>query len=72
MRGLVITSTGFEKAKKEEIKCLVERMAGIYAADYHMGVTHLVANEVGTKKYQVSHGGRRLRILTPSIFMYIW
>lgn len=34
---------------------MVERMAGIYSADYHMGITHLVANEVGTKKYQVSH-----------------
>lgn len=54
MRGLVITTTGFEKAKKEELKTLVERMAGIYSADYHLGVTHLVANEVGSKKYQVS------------------
>lgn len=54
MRSLIITTTGFVKEKKEELKTLVERMAGIYSADYHLGVTHLVANEVGSKKYQVA------------------
>ena len=54
MRGLVITTTGFDKNKREELKSLVERMAGIYSAGYHLGVTHLVANGVGSNKYQVS------------------
>lgn len=54
MRGLVITTTGFQRDRKEELKCMIERMAAIYSVDYHMGITHLVANEVGTKKYQVS------------------
>lgn len=71
MRGLVITTTGFERARKEELKSMVERMAGIYSADYHMGITHLVANEVGTKKYQVAVD-QEIPIMTGEWVSAVW
>lgn len=54
MKGMVVTTTGFEKDIKAELQMLVERMAGIYSNNFHEGVTHLVANAVGSKKYIVS------------------
>ncbi|XP_042237542.1 DNA topoisomerase 2-binding protein 1-like isoform X2 [Homarus americanus] len=54
MKDLVITATGFEKETKTELQMLVERMAGIYSNIFHEGVTHLVANAVGSKKYCVA------------------
>lgn len=54
MKGMVVTTTGFEKDVKAELQMLVERMAAIYSNNFHEGVTHLVANAVGSKKYIVS------------------
>lgn len=51
---MVVTTTGFEKDVKAELQMLVERMAAIYSNNFHEGVTHLVANAVGSKKYIVS------------------
>ncbi|XP_045617941.1 DNA topoisomerase 2-binding protein 1 isoform X2 [Procambarus clarkii] len=54
MKGLVITTTGFEKDVKADLQWLIERMAGIYSNNFHESVTHLVANSVGSKKYCVA------------------
>jgi len=40
---LIVTSTGFPREKKDQIKREVELMAGIYSNAFHDGVTHLVA-----------------------------
>ena len=53
MKGLVITSTGFEKDDKAELQRIISRMAGLYSNSFHEGVTHLIANAVGSKKYMV-------------------
>ena len=54
MTKLIVTSTGFSRDKKEEIQMKVERMGGIYSNAFHDGVTHLVCNEVRSKKYDVA------------------
>lgn len=54
MHTIVITCTGLEKAEKEQIKKLVQFMAGVYSNDFHQSVTHLIAGSVGTNKYKVS------------------
>ena len=53
MKGLVITSTGFEKDDKTRLQNFVTKMAGMYSNNFHEGVTHLLANAVGSKKYMV-------------------
>ena len=54
MTRLIVTSTGFPKDRKNEIQTMVERMGGIYSNAFHDGVTHLVCNEVRSKKYDVA------------------
>ena len=54
LQGLVVTCSGLNKTVKEQVKLLVERMAGIYSTTFHDGVTHLVTNTVRSEKYQVS------------------
>ena len=52
-QGVVVTCSGLNKTVKEQVKLLVERMAGIYSTAFHDGVTHLVTNTVRSEKYQV-------------------
>ncbi|XP_037091305.1 DNA topoisomerase 2-binding protein 1-like [Pollicipes pollicipes] len=54
MRGMVITSTGFQKLEKTRLQRLVKLMSGVYSSDFHEGVTHLVAGVVASPKYQVA------------------
>ena len=54
MRRLIITSTNFTKERKTEIQKSVELMGGIYSNSFHDGVTHLVANGVKSRKYEVA------------------
>ena len=56
MMGLVVTSSGLDKTQKERIKLLVERMAGVYSAALHDGVSHLVLVTVKalSQKYNVA------------------
>ena len=55
MRRLIITSTNFTKERKTEIQKTVELMGGIYSNSFHDGVTHLVANGVKSRKYEVKY-----------------
>ena len=52
--GLVVTSSGPDKTQKERIKLLVERMAGVYSAALHDGVSHLVTVKALSQKYNVA------------------
>ena len=45
-QGVVVTCSGLNKTVKEQVKLLVERMAGIYSSSFHDGVTHLVTVKV--------------------------
>ena len=54
MKGLIVTSTGLSKEGKADVKTKVERMGGIYSNAFHDGVTHLVADIVRSKKYEVA------------------
>ncbi|CAB4058513.1 TOPBP1 [Lepeophtheirus salmonis] len=54
MKGLIVTSTGFEKEKKAEIQKLIESMSGVYSNTFHDGVTHLIAAVVHSPKYSVA------------------
>ena len=47
MKGLIVTSTGFQgKDEKKEIQSKIERMGGIYSNAFHDGVTHLIARVI--------------------------
>ena len=65
MRRLIITSTNFTKERKTEIQKTVELMGGIYSNSFHDGVTHLVANGVKSRKYEVKYP-----ILISRVFYY--
>ncbi|XP_043233811.1 DNA topoisomerase 2-binding protein 1-A-like isoform X2 [Amphibalanus amphitrite] len=54
MRGMVVTSTGFQKTEKNRLQRLVRQMSGVYSSDFHEGITHLVAGVVASPKYQVA------------------
>ncbi|XP_076054847.1 mutagen-sensitive 101 isoform X2 [Oratosquilla oratoria] len=71
MKGLIITSTGFQKEQKEEIQQKVERMAGIYSNVFHEGVTHLVADSVGSNKYKVATE-REIPVMTGEWVNAVW
>lgn len=69
MKGLILTSTGYEKAERPKIQQLIERMAGIYSSNFHQSVTHVVAKEVGSKKYLVSPEQRNLTMLVKEVMI---
>ncbi|XP_077996567.1 DNA topoisomerase 2-binding protein 1-A-like [Glandiceps talaboti] len=54
MRGLVISCTSLAKSQRSEIRRLVQYMGGSVMGDFTENVTHLVAGEVGSKKYHVA------------------
>ncbi|XP_027237421.2 DNA topoisomerase 2-binding protein 1 isoform X2 [Penaeus vannamei] len=71
MKGMVVTTTGFEKDVKAELQMLVERMAAIYSNNFHEGVTHLVANAVGSKKYIVAVE-KEIPVMTGEWVQAVW
>ena len=71
MKGLIVTSTGFDKDKKNDIQKLIERMAGIYSNAFHDGVTHLVAAVVRSPKYEVAVK-KEIPIMTQDWVHQVW
>ncbi|CAL4073586.1 unnamed protein product, partial [Meganyctiphanes norvegica] len=71
MKGLVITTTGFDKQEKAELQSKVERMAGIYSNNFHEGVTHLVVKSVGSKKYIVAME-KEMPVMTGEWIHAVW
>lgn len=71
MKGLVITTTGFDKQEKTSLQTKVERMAGIYSNNFHEGVTHLVVKSVGSKKYIVAME-KEMPVMTGEWIHSVW
>jgi len=71
MKGMIITVSGIEKAEKEKIKSMVEKMAGIYSNAFHDGVTHLVAAKANSQKYEVAVG-KEIPCMVPGWVEEVW
>ena len=54
MRGMAITCTSVAKQERDRISELIQLMGGTVLKDLTSSVTHLVAGEVGSKKYRVA------------------
>ncbi|XP_055995895.1 DNA topoisomerase 2-binding protein 1-like [Ostrea edulis] len=54
MKDVVICCTNLVKQRRNEIHDKVEAMGGTVSRDLTNNVTHLIAGEVGSKKYQVA------------------
>ncbi|XP_030623391.1 DNA topoisomerase 2-binding protein 1 [Chanos chanos] len=54
MAGVTVTCTSLDKEERADVMELVLRMGGRVYRDLNISVTHLVAGEVGSKKYLVA------------------
>ncbi|XP_033841721.1 DNA topoisomerase 2-binding protein 1 isoform X2 [Periophthalmus magnuspinnatus] len=54
MADVTISCTSLEKATRKEVMDLVQLMGGRVYLDLNVSVTHLIAGEVGSKKYLVA------------------
>ncbi|KAK2139102.1 hypothetical protein LSH36_2030g00005 [Paralvinella palmiformis] len=66
MQGLIISCTSLEKETRERIHKYVQWMSGEASKDFHQNVTHLVAGEVGSKKYLVAAKLKK-KIMSPDV-----
>ena len=71
MRGMVVTCSGLDKQQKENMKNLVEKMAGVYSSTFHDGVTHLVTNKAMSAKYDVA-ARKEIPVLLSSWVEEVW
>ncbi|KAM9333829.1 DNA topoisomerase 2-binding protein 1 [Pholidichthys leucotaenia] len=71
MADVTISCTSMEKAIREEVMALVQLMGGRTCSDLNISVTHLIAKEVGSKKYLVASSLGR-PILLPSWVRTCW
>lgn len=54
MRGTAVSCTSVPKQERDRLYELIQLMGGIVMKDFTSSVTHLVAGEVGSKKYRVA------------------
>ncbi|XP_033732968.1 LOW QUALITY PROTEIN: DNA topoisomerase 2-binding protein 1-like [Pecten maximus] len=54
MRNVVACCTNLDKQTRDEVHEKIELMSGSVGKDFTEAVTHLIAGEVGSKKYQVA------------------
>lgn len=54
MSGAVVSCTNVSKPLRDKLYRLVEQMGGNLAKDFTSAVTHLIAGEVGSKKYAIA------------------
>ncbi|KAM5313641.1 DNA topoisomerase 2-binding protein 1 isoform 3-T3 [Glossophaga mutica] len=71
MCDVTVSCTSLEKDKREEVHKYVQMMGGHVYRDLNMSVTHLIAGEVGSKKYLVAANLRK-PILLPSWVKTLW
>ena len=71
MKGLVVTCSGLDKQHKEQMKLLIERMAGAYSSAFHDGVTHLVTAKAMSAKYDVAVR-KKTPVMLPSWVEDVW
>lgn len=71
MADVTISCTSLEKATRKEVMELVQLMGGHVYLDLNVSVTHLIAGEVGSKKYLVAASLGK-PILLPSWVKACW
>uniref|UniRef100_A0A8B9VKG5 DNA topoisomerase II binding protein 1 n=1 Tax=Anas zonorhyncha TaxID=75864 RepID=A0A8B9VKG5_9AVES len=71
MADVTISCTSLEKDVREEVHKYVQMMGGRVYRDLNMSVTHLIAGEVGSKKYLVAASLKK-PILLPSWVKTLW
>uniref|UniRef100_A0A2K6T4E5 DNA topoisomerase 2-binding protein 1 n=1 Tax=Saimiri boliviensis boliviensis TaxID=39432 RepID=A0A2K6T4E5_SAIBB len=71
MSDVTISCTSLEKEKREEVHRYVQMMGGRVYRDLNISVTHLIAGEVGSKKYLVAANLKK-PILLPSWIKTLW
>ncbi|XP_005406872.1 PREDICTED: DNA topoisomerase 2-binding protein 1 isoform X2 [Chinchilla lanigera] len=71
MSDVTVSCTSLDKEKREEVHKYVRMMGGRVYRDLNVSVTHLVAGEVGSKKYLVAANLKK-PILLPSWVKTLW
>ncbi|XP_069504813.1 DNA topoisomerase 2-binding protein 1 isoform X2 [Ambystoma mexicanum] len=71
MVDVTISCTSLEKETREEVHKYVQMMGGRVYRDLNVSVTHLIAGEVGSKKYLVAANLKK-PILLPSWVKTVW
>ncbi|XP_036747981.2 DNA topoisomerase 2-binding protein 1 isoform X1 [Manis pentadactyla] len=71
MSDVTVSCTSLDKDKREEVHKYVQMMGGRVYRNLNISVTHLIAGEVGSKKYLVAAGLKK-PILLPSWIRTLW
>ncbi|NXX74850.1 TOPB1 protein, partial [Urocolius indicus] len=71
MADVIVSCTSLEKDVREEVHKYVQMMGGRVYRDLNVTVTHLIAGEVGSKKYLVAASLKK-PILLPSWVKALW
>ncbi|XP_056376623.1 DNA topoisomerase 2-binding protein 1 isoform X2 [Hyla sarda] len=71
MADVTISCTSLDKETREEVHQFVQLMGGCVYRDLNVSVTHLIAGEVGSKKYLVAASLKK-PILLPSWVKALW
>ncbi|XP_078055061.1 DNA topoisomerase 2-binding protein 1 [Mustelus asterias] len=71
MADVVVSCTSLEKKTRDEVHKQVQLMGGRILRDFNISVTHLIAGEVGSKKYLVAASLKKT-ILLPSWVKACW
>ncbi|NXX90266.1 TOPB1 protein, partial [Centropus bengalensis] len=71
MADVTVSCTSLEKEVREEVHKYVQMMGGRVYRDLNVSVTHLIAGEVGSKKYLVAASLKK-PILLPSWVKALW
>lgn len=70
-RGIVVTATALSTQEREKVQTRVQLMGGNFVSALTSSVTHLVAGEVGSKKYHVAVG-LKLPVMQPKWVNLFW
>ncbi|XP_021513071.1 DNA topoisomerase 2-binding protein 1 isoform X1 [Meriones unguiculatus] len=71
MSDVTVSCTSLDKDRREEVHKYVQMMGGRVYRDLNVSVTHLIAGEVGSKKYLVAANLKK-PILLPSWVKTLW
>uniref|UniRef100_A0A8D2II29 DNA topoisomerase 2-binding protein 1 n=1 Tax=Urocitellus parryii TaxID=9999 RepID=A0A8D2II29_UROPR len=71
MSDVTVSCTSLDKEKRDEVHKYVQMMGGRVYRDLNISVTHLIAGEVGSKKYLVAANLKK-PILLPSWIKTLW
>ncbi|XP_043575384.1 DNA topoisomerase 2-binding protein 1 [Chiloscyllium plagiosum] len=71
MADVVVSCTSLDKQTRDDVHKQVQLMGGRILRDFNISVTHLIAGEVGSKKYLVAASLKK-KILLPSWVKACW